>query len=246
MKKILLISAALVLFGGAFFVQSASAATYPSQILNLQPWKLTLPIDTPHAGSPDEIKQPELATYNLAPYFTLSPDATGVQFRAYVNGATTSGSGYPRSELREMNSNGSTNASWSSTTGDHTMYITQAITKTPVVKPHVVAGQIHDSSDDVVMIRLEGKKLFAEAKGVNKGTLDDNYVLGTKFTVRIQSKEGRVMVFYNGVKKVSFAHTGSGMYFKAGAYTQSNLSKGDTADAYGEVIVYSVTIKHVY
>jgi hypothetical protein len=33
-------------------------------------------------------------------------------------------------------------------------------------------------------------------------------------------------------------------YFKAGAYTQSNTSKGDAADAYGEVIIRSLQVTH--
>ncbi len=43
----------------------------------------------------------------------------GVQFRAPVDGVTTSGSSYPRSELREMTDSGSSEASWSSTSGTH-------------------------------------------------------------------------------------------------------------------------------
>jgi hypothetical protein len=38
-----------------------------------------------------------------------------VTFTAPVNGTTTSGSKYPRSELREMTNNGLSNASWSAT-----------------------------------------------------------------------------------------------------------------------------------
>ena len=85
------------------------------------------------------------------------------------------GSGYPRSELREMTSSGSANASWSTTSGTHTMEIRQAITHLPVVKPHVVAGQIHDAGDDVIVCRLEGSKLFIDQNGVNGPVLTTNY-----------------------------------------------------------------------
>ncbi len=77
-----------------------SSAVYPSDVLDLANWHLTLPVDTSHAGSPDEIDQPELDTYSNASFFFLNTLKTGVTFRAYTNGATTSGSGYPRSELR--------------------------------------------------------------------------------------------------------------------------------------------------
>src|SRR5690349_4958663 len=37
--------------GGA----GGSMAAFPSDVLNLTDWKLTLPVDTAHAGDPDEI-----------------------------------------------------------------------------------------------------------------------------------------------------------------------------------------------
>ncbi len=115
----------------------------PAEVLNLTNWKETLP--TGSAGSPTEIKQPQLASYSSDPYFVVNATGDGVRFRAPVNGVTTSGSSYPRSELREMN--GGDDASWSTTSGTHTMTIDEAITATPSEKPYVVAGQIHDSSD---------------------------------------------------------------------------------------------------
>jgi hypothetical protein len=35
-----------------------------------------------------------------------------------------------------------------------------------------------------------------------------------------------------------------GNYFKVGAYVQSNPSRGDKPDAFGEVVVYNATVKH--
>ena len=83
---------------------------YPSQVLNLANWKITIPTIT--SGNAAEIKQPELATYNISPWFVVVSEGNAVRFRAAVNGSTTSGSEYPRSELREMVDNGKTNAAW--------------------------------------------------------------------------------------------------------------------------------------
>ena len=163
-------------------------------------------------------------------------------FRAPVGGVTTENSDYPRTELREMN--GSSEASWSNTSGTHTMTIREAITHVPAVKPHVVAGQIHDAEDDVVMIRLERSNLFVEQNGDSIGTLDGNYRLGTEFTVELVAADGHIKVFYNGVLKVDEARSGSGWYFKAGCYTQSNPSKGDAPKAYGEVVISRLDVKH--
>jgi hypothetical protein len=224
--------------------QPAPAGMLPGDILNLSDWKLTLPVNTNHAGNPDEITQPELGKLTLDPYFRVNDTEDGLIFRAPVGGATTKSSGYPRSELREMSASGRQEASWSSAKGTHTLTVRQAITHLPAVKPHVVAGQIHDASDDVVMIRLEGSRLFVEAKGKEAGTLDAHYALGTVFTVKIVAAAGHIKVSYNDVLKVDYATARSGLYFKAGCYTQSNTQKGDAPAAYGEVIIYSLDVAH--
>ncbi len=224
-----------------------AAGSYPAERLDLTNWKITLPIADPtkSAFSPLEVLQPRLATYSHPIHFHLTAAKDAVVFQAHAGGVTTSNSGYPRSELREMANDGKDNASWSTTTGTHTMTITQTITHLPEVKPHVVAGQIHDSGDDVIMVRLERNKLFVEGGGRDLGTLETNYQLGTRFTVKIVATGGRIRVSYNDVQKVDLAASiSSGCYFKAGAYTQSNTSKGDLPTAYGEVIIHDLKVMH--
>ena len=230
------------------------SATFPSQVLDLRNWKLTLPIDANGDGKADEILQPQLASFVLVPPFHVSLDGTGVVFWANCGGATTSGSGYPRSELREMN--GGTGAAWGTADGHvHTMTLREAITHVPDVKREVVAGQIHDSRDDVIEIRysqnykVPGKNyLFVEASesGTSRdlGALDDHYVLGIPFDLKIEAANGMINVWYNGLLKVSYPRTSTGDYFKAGAYTQSNTSKGDLPSAYGEVVIHDLVVTH--
>jgi hypothetical protein len=38
--------------------------------------------------------------------------------------------------------------------------------------------------------------------------------------------------------------SGSGWYFKSGSYVQSNLDRGDQADAVSEVVIYSLQVTH--
>jgi hypothetical protein len=217
---------------------------YPSRVLNLTDWYLTLPIAKPGTNDPQTIKQPQLNSFALAPYFQLNAGANGVVFQAPAGGVTTKNSKYPRSELREMANGGTQEASWSDTNGTHTMTIRQAITHLPAAKPHVVAGQIHDDSSDVIEIRLEGSNLFVEADGKSVGTLDGGYQLGAVFTVQVTAANGHIQVAYNGVTKVDYAKSGSGYYFKAGCYTQSNPGKGDSPGAYGEVVIYGLQVSH--
>lgn len=230
------------------------ALTYPAQWLNLTNWKITLPFDGSDSNTTaDEINQPALATYKHDTYFHLNPSQNGVIFQAHCGGATTSGSGYPRSELREMTNNGASNASWSSTSGTHRMFIRQAITHLPVAKPHVVAGQIHGTSnvsadsDDITVFRLEGTQLYiTDGDTSHAFLLDANYQLGTIFTCEFVVSNGKIEYYYNG-QKVGYSQSKSdiGWYFKAGCYTQSNTSRGDLPTAYGEVIIYELTITHI-
>lgn len=223
---------------------ATATATVPAQVLNLSNWKLTLPIGT--AESPTEILQPQLATYMIDPWFIVQNGA--VRFRAPVNAPTTSGSSYPRSELREMKNSGKEKASWSSTIGIHSMTIDQAITAVPATKRHVVAGQIHDASDDVIVIRLEYPKLSVNVDGSNAYLLDGNYVLGKRFTVRFDVSGGETKVYYNGTLSYTLAKAYTGAYFKAGAYTQSNCSREAAHlclnSNFGEVVIYSLQVSH--
>jgi hypothetical protein len=216
----------------------------PSRILNLNNWKLTLPVETSRPGSPDEVMQPELRGYQDTNYFRVNGTRDGVLFTAPCGGATTGGSSYPRSELREMKDNGSTQAGWSTTIGTHTMEIRQAITHLPTVKPHVVAGQIHDANDDVIVFRLEGTKLFVDQNGVNGPVLNASYRLGDVFTVKFVAHDGGVECHYDGRYIYTYPVRTSGCYFKAGCYTQSNTSRGDAPSAYGAVVVYDVKVTH--
>jgi hypothetical protein len=215
----------------------------PARVIDLTNWKLTLPIGS-SAHKATEVTQPSLGTYRNSTYFHLDSTGKGVVFRAHAGGATTSGSTYPRSELREMTDGGKKEAGWSSKSGTHVMTVSEAITAVPSVKPHVVAAQIHGGEDDVVMVRLEKNRLFVEADGDEVGVLDPAYVLGTRFTVELRATSAGIRVTYNGSKSVTYATSGSGYYFKAGCYTQSNVDKGDKASAYGEVVIYSLRVQH--
>lgn len=230
----------------------SSQPPYPSKILNLTNWKITLPIGTDKKPThPKEIKQPELMTYKIDPWFTLTSDEKGVLFRAPVSGPTTGGTKYARSELREMTDAGASKAKWSSTEGTHTMFLDEAITAVPKIKQHVVAGQIHGSSDDIIVIRLEFPNLYVNVNGKNVYTLDPYYTLGKRFTVKFLVTGGQTKVFYNGNSQSSYTldKNYSGAYFKAGAYTQSNCNKEFwfwlcNANNYGEVAIYNLIVTH--
>lgn len=233
----------------------SSNTKLPSSILNLANWKLTLPIGA--GNDPTEIEQPELNSYRHQQWFNANASGTGVVFRANAGGATTSGSSYPRSELREMKPDGTDadtrpdKAAWDPKIGQNVMTVTEAITKLPPNKPHVVAAQIHGSTYDVLQIRLEGTHLFVQIDNTGsnshvKTTMTNNYVLGTVFTVKITANSAGISVTYNGAPVVTNflpATYGSNWYFKAGCYLQSNAGY-DATSAYGDVVINGLSLQH--
>jgi hypothetical protein len=212
---------------------------YPAAILGLSSnWKLTLP--TGSSESPTEIMQPKLQTY-ADPYFKVY-GSDRVIFTAKCGGVTTSKSGYPRSELREMRNNGRDKAAWSNKSQTHIMTLDQAFIHLPVRKPHVVAGQIHDGADDVCACRLEGNKLWmTRGDDTHFDLLDGNYALGTRFTIQFTARPGGIDYNYNG-GAIEGTVPGNfyGCYFKAGCYTQSSPAKGDSPSAYGQVAMWDL------
>jgi hypothetical protein len=222
---------------------TSAAACTPAGAIGLSTdWKLTLP--TGSAGSPTEIKQPQLAGYSADPWFTATSDCGGIRFRAAVNGVTTSNTGYPRSELREMT--GSALAKWSATSGTHTMIVDEAITHLPATKPEIIAGQIHDSSSDLTAFRLKGSKLYVSSGNNSTYKLVGDYQLGTRFEAKFVAGGGQVKVYYNGALQTTISTQSTSNYFKAGAYTQANCGNSSpcSADNYGEVVVNHVSVTH--
>jgi len=221
------------------------SCTYPADVLNLTNWYLGLPVGKEE--SPTNVYQPELATYANDPWFTTADDCTAVRFRAPVNGVTTSGSNNPRSELREMTNSGKDKASWSSSSSTHTMVIDQAVTDVPKGRPNVVAGQIHDASDDVSVFRLEGSKLYVtDGDDPHHHLVTDSYKLGTRFEAKFVVSDDKIKAYYNGTLQTTLSKKFSGAYFKAGAYTQANCGNASpcSSDNYGQVKIYGLKVTH--
>jgi hypothetical protein len=226
-----------------------AATTRPKDIINLTNWKLDLPDrDTTTIFSP-QLR----AGYENNQYFFTACPGPAVVFRAPVGGSTTANSENPRSELREMRSNGTDEAGWNMKSGTHTMTIVQAITSRPRRddgKNPVVAGQIHDEPDDVTVARLEGPHLVAtrDDKVSGSGTfiLIPNYKLGTYFTLKMVANASGTTYYINGVRKgtIAMVRDGKGNYFKAGAYTQAHSGNGGVPGTYGEVRIKSLIVTH--
>jgi len=222
---------------------------YPSDVLDLRGWKLTLPVGTARKPThPEEIRQPDLANFAMSPWFQQTSDCSGVTFRAAVNAPTTSGSHYPRSELREVTADGQ-DASWSSTSGTHIMSVVEAFTHLPEGKPELVGAQIHNDSDDITVFRLEGSSLYiTDGDNPHYKLVTDHYVLGTKYEAKFIVTNGAVQAYYNGQLVATLPKAFTNAYFKAGAYTQANCERVAPApcapENYGETVIYQLDVTH--
>eukprot|EP01103_Thecamoeba_quadrilineata_P019735 TRINITY_DN812_c0_g1_i1.p1 TRINITY_DN812_c0_g1~~TRINITY_DN812_c0_g1_i1.p1 ORF type:complete len:227 (+),score=40.06 TRINITY_DN812_c0_g1_i1:11-691(+) len=208
-------------------------AEVPGQVLDLTPFSLQMSTGTP--GHPTMIYQPQLNTFQQQPYFYVN--GTGVVFLAYVNGTHTSGSEYPRTELAES-------ATWSNANGQgtHTLTVKEAYIHLPKNRPEVVGAQILSSSGAICQVRLNDNNIVVYGPSGNP-TIVPNYVLGTVFTLEIVAANGQIQIYYNGNLKIAYNKSGSGWYFKSGAYVQSNLTY-DSPSQYGQVDIYAVQIQH--
>ncbi|MEH1845255.1 MAG: polysaccharide lyase family 7 protein [Nostoc sp.] len=229
---------------------SGGNAQYPADVLDLSKWKLTLPISLnspPNSNKATEIKQPQLKTYNNSEYFRLNAAKNGVLLKAIAGGARTStNTAYPRSELREMQGDGTESAAWSCTNTDHGMYLEQTLLHTTTNKPEATIAQIHDSKNDLMMVKYFGPD-FAngstdigklEARFNNDTTtklLDSTYKIGDPMTIDIAVRSGgNVNVTYKNLRSGVTNSTGTvkltgivgSCYFKAGIYIQA-CSKTD-------------------
>ncbi len=213
--------------------------------VDLAGWKLTLPIGS--KGKPTEVARPRADASAAGRWFGETQDHA-VAFRAPVNGVTTSGSHYPRSELREMSSDGHSPASWSSTSGEHTMRVLEAFTHLPAGKSELVGAQIHDATHDITVFRLEGTNLYiTNSDNPHYKLAASGYQLGTPFEAKYVVSGGKIGAYYNGAPQTTIpAPTLTGAYFKTGAYTQANCTNSSPCsdDNYGETVIDELTVSH--
>lgn len=224
-------------------VTQEAQCQYPADVLDLNDWYLGMP--TGANEDPTDIHQPELATFAEEPWFHVNEDCSAVIFRSAVDGVTTEGSDYPRSELRQMTDGGQEEAAWSADDGTHVMVVREAIVSVPNEKPHVVSAQVHGGDDDLTVFRLEGSSLYiTNGDDSNHHLVTDNYELGTEFEAKFVAHDGVIDAYYNGELQTTIEADGDGNYFKAGAYTQANCENSSPCDEsnFGEVHISSLIL----
>ncbi|MFD0461714.1 polysaccharide lyase family 7 protein [Microvirga aerilata] len=236
-----------------------NSSVAPSGNFDLSNWKLTLPVDASGSMSGTAVEVKSLTGYQNSKYFYTGSDGAMV-FYAPVEGATTSGSSYARSELREMK--GTEKAAWSLSTGGF-MSATLEVDAAPNREGaggKIIVGQIHGQDDELVRLYWENGKLYfandragssnSEVKFyfVNAAGQQPSVSLDERFSYTINAKGSdlEVTVFadgqiYKSVTKINSVWQSDTFYFKAGAYLGANETNGS---GYGQTSFYALNFNH--
>ncbi len=231
----------------------------PSGNFNLSNWKITLPVDQKGTISGTAVEVQNLSGYENSKYFYTGSDGAMV-FYAPVNGATTKGSSYARSELREMN--GTERAAWTLSKGGF-MSATLEVDAAPNregVGGKLVVGQIHGQNDELVRLYWENGTVYfvndraGSGNSETKFTLKDargatpSISLNEKFSYTINAKGSSLDVdvyadgkVYESSTKINSVWQSDTFYFKAGAYLGANESNGSGA---GQASFYALDFNH--
>lgn len=229
----------------------ASTGTPPVSTIQIEmgptggPWKITMPYDASGGltGTAVEIWPPAVHSLDDQ-YFDRQPDGSLI-FMTPVNGARTSGSSYPRTELREILADGSNEFEWTTETGGR-LEATCAVLELPVQTvgtsgERMVIGQIHGPDDEpcrLYFYRSGEVRFYDDKAGAGTAGTETPFTLrnssgqvsaiplGEFFTYAIEmDRTGiRASVLYNGVVYTAFSPLsnfwpGKLMYFKAGSYS---------------------------
>lgn len=242
------LSGCVLAFGFAGSAPALEPGLPPGGNFNLSRWKLTLPT----AGAP-EISAAQLgAGYSNSNYFYTGPDGAMV-FWCPVTGGTTSGSSYPRSELRELLVSTNDNVNWSAL-GTHTLDAQCRILQVPSTKK-VIFGQIHafgEEANPLVKLQYDDGIVEALVKLSPSSGTDAEHpfmpvALNSPITYRLQLENGLLTMTVNGsnrtvnVVQTDPAWAAQGLYFKAGSYCQDNLG---TAAEGARVSYYQLQVTH--
>lgn len=207
-------------------------------------------IQTAFTGDSDitERSQSQIgAGYSNSPEYCMTADRTAVQMRVNLNAPTTSGSSNPRTEYREMDSNGTSTNGWSPANGIGRQS-TFRVTHAPANNQSVCCMQIHDESDDVLQIltaKVSGVLKIGYKKNGGSFVAIDNYTIGNWVTVRwMYTSSSNISIWYHtGIDPVfsgaatttisSVSHSGN-CYAKIGTYPQSTSSESSSDYASAE------------
>ena len=280
MKRIMLSTATAAILTGCVqsaipsaIAESAPIAPFNSDRFDLSNWKITIPeVSDPnfedsndhedHRDDDDAAEIYNLVGYEHPQWFFDGPDGAMV-FVAPVDGVTTSGSRYPRSELREMRYNDE--AEWQLDEGG-TMSATVSVDQVPERddgKPgRLIVGQIHGEDDELVRLYYQDSTVYfvnehageedeeLDFKLLNAAGEEPDIALGERFSYLIDARGDTLTVevhadgdVYRSVSEIIDVWQDDVFYFKAGLYLGVN---DETGSGVGRVSFYALDLSHTH
>lgn len=247
---------ALLCFFAALPARALNPDLPPGGNFDLSHFYLGLPVDSSGGTNGESASIPAtqlVAGYSNALYFYTGTDGA-MTFWAPVTGATTSGSSYPRSELRELLYPPSTETNWFAY-GLHTLNAQCKVLQVPSTGK-VIIGQIHGYTGaalPMVKIEYENGTMYGTVKtNANDDGSDYDFIFGNTslsntITYEITALNGLITIVINGVtNSMNIFQTDTNwetntLYFKAGDYCQDNTG---TSNEGARVSFYSLSIYH--
>ncbi len=235
----------------------------PYNLLGLKNWKLN-----GLSGSPSNNDYvdaiPNLQSYTNRNWFFLENNWT--IFQVWAGSDTSSGSGNPRMELRELTANGNNNIYWDGTTSkEHRMKWKVRVDRLPS-SGKVCFGQIHDKTDtfdDVIRVQCQGNanqtsgSVKMRINGYVTEVLEGggktvgNFNLGEEMYLELTYKNSIVKLYElnsngNRIRTIFTSKKASAKqnYFKAGNYLQSMKGKSYKSSDYGRVAIQKLDVFH--
>ncbi|HXI83519.1 MAG TPA: polysaccharide lyase family 7 protein [Verrucomicrobiae bacterium] len=186
----------------------------PSGNFDLSHWKLQLPTSngvlTGTGGSVDEIKPAQLVGFTNA-YFYTGSDGSMV-FWCPDDGATTSGSTHPRSELREELIPGNDGTNWT-VFGTHILTGQCKVLRVPSDTQKVCIGQMHEpntkpdgsasvGNEEMIMFDFGNKKIYVNINLDGNVSSSFSQTLISGSGVATNSTINYTMSMVNGLLKI--------------------------------------------
>jgi Alginate lyase/Immunoglobulin domain len=261
-NSLVLACAALSSFA-VFQAKALDSSLPPGSNFDLSHWYLQLPTSggvlTGTSGTVDSASTAQLVAGFTNAYFYTGPDGA-MTFWVPDDGATTSGSTHPRSELREELVPGNTGANWTPY-GTHILTAACVVSNVPSDTQKVCIGQIHENAGGgvpmvMIMYSTTSSGLYVNywSDGNNNSSASWKYgspPIGSTISYQIVVVNGVLSVAINGITNrfdlfnnwANWANPANAVYFKAGDYNQTDNTCGCSTDG-ARVAFYSLTPYH--
>jgi hypothetical protein len=255
-------------------MRSTAAAGHTGDILDIGATDLnhfSLQYAINGAGSPSTATQADIASgFAVDPYFYPTIDGQRVQLWARLDAPTTAGASFSRSELREVNGDGS-DAAWDANSGSHELRVKVTPTHLPSVTPAAVFCQMYDNvatADRIsirtqlvsgtarLRIRVNGSTVALDATSpINPGSNDlatgVGTIVGVEWDFKIVLTGGAIAVYVNNMTTPvltrpagTLANNGAANYWKTGCYNQASTATGDSGTDWGSVELRDLAVSH--